>query len=73
MVLRHLIPLVFLSSLMETERLLLLMVVEIIVEKSALVSLLSVVILSSLMLVKVEKSWLMPTVVMLSQSLTMVG
>jgi|ETNmetMinimDraft_25_1059894.scaffolds.fasta_scaffold212230_1 hypothetical protein len=30
-------------------------------------------ILSSLMLVKVEKSWLMPTVVMLSQSLTMVG
>ena len=46
MVLRHLIPLVFLSSLMETERLLLLMVVEIIVEKSALVSLLSVVMLS---------------------------
>ncbi len=35
--------------------------------------LIPVVILSSLMMVKVEKSWLMPTVVMLSQSLTMVG
>ena len=50
MMLRHLIPLVFLSSLMETERLLLLTVVEIIVEKSALVSLLSVVMLSQLLM-----------------------
>ena len=51
----------------------LMLLVLVVSELQVQVSLLPVVILSSLMLVKVEKSWLMPTVVMLSQSLTMVG
>ncbi len=51
----------------------LMLLVLVVSELQVLVSLLPVVILSSLMLVKVEKSWLMQTVVMLLQSLTMVG